>query len=64
MAHACMQVEGCGRTLEGLKKYFLRLRVCDTHLNAPAIVVDGALSRFCQQCGRFQGLDEFTGAKK
>jgi hypothetical protein len=34
------------------------------HLTCPQIVVDGVLSRFCQQCGRFQTLEEFTGKKK
>ncbi|KAG2436212.1 hypothetical protein HXX76_006524 [Chlamydomonas incerta] len=57
-------VEGCGVSLAGLKRYFTRLRICEAHLACPQIVVDGVLSRFCQQCGRFQPLDEFTGKKK
>lgn len=58
------QVQGCGKSLVGLKRYFVRVRVCETHLNAPVLVVDGVLSRFCQQCGKFQFVGEFSGAKK
>ena len=58
------QVEGCGRSLEGLKKYFTRLHVCDLHMHVPAMLVDGSLSRFCQQCSRFQPLADFEGTKR
>ncbi|PNH09005.1 Squamosa promoter-binding-like protein 7 [Tetrabaena socialis] len=57
-------VDGCGASLAGLKRYFTRLRICEVHLSAQAIVVDGVVSRFCQQCGRFQFIGEFTGKKK
>ncbi|GLI69912.1 hypothetical protein VaNZ11_014619 [Volvox africanus] len=57
-------VEGCGASLSGLKRYFTRLRICEVHLAALAIVVDGTISRFCQQCGRFQPLKDFTGKKR
>ncbi|GIL81869.1 hypothetical protein Vretimale_1450 [Volvox reticuliferus] len=57
-------VEGCGASIVGLKRYFTRLRICEAHLAALAIVVDGTISRFCQQCGRFQPLKDFTGKKR
>ncbi|KAG2499696.1 hypothetical protein HYH03_002631 [Edaphochlamys debaryana] len=57
-------VEGCDASLAGLKRYFTRLRICEAHLASPAIVVNGVVSRFCQQCGRFQPLSDFTGKKK
>ncbi|EFJ42739.1 hypothetical protein VOLCADRAFT_97206 [Volvox carteri f. nagariensis] len=57
-------VDGCDANLAGLKRYFTRLRICEAHLSAKAIVVDGVISRFCQQCGRFQPLKDFTGKKK
>ncbi|GIL44505.1 hypothetical protein Vafri_1957 [Volvox africanus] len=58
------EVVGCGASLEGLKKYYVRMRVCERHLHAQAIVVNGVVSRFCQQCAKFQFLGEFSGGKK
>jgi hypothetical protein len=45
------QVRGCGVSLSGLKRYYVRMRVCEEHLRAPAIVVAGTISRFCQREG-------------
>ncbi|GIL75825.1 hypothetical protein Vretimale_5540 [Volvox reticuliferus] len=58
------EVVGCGASLEGLKKYYVRMRVCERHLHAQAIVVNGVVSRFCQQCAKFQFLGDFSGNKK
>jgi hypothetical protein len=58
------QVVGCGASLEGLKRYYVRMRVCERHLHAPSIVVNGVVSRFCQQCAKFQFVGEFSGSKK
>ncbi|GLC50468.1 hypothetical protein PLESTB_000382600 [Pleodorina starrii] len=58
------EVVGCGASLEGLKRYYVRMRVCERHLHAPAIVVNGVVSRFCQQCAKFQFVGEFSGSKK
>ncbi|KXZ56344.1 hypothetical protein GPECTOR_1g304 [Gonium pectorale] len=58
------EVLGCGASLEGLKRYYIRMRVCERHLNAQAIVVNGVVSRFCQQCAKWQFVGEFAGSKK
>jgi len=58
------QVPGCGKDLGCMKEYHQRYRVCETHIRLPAIVKDGRLQRFCQQCGRFHLLSEFDGAKR
>ncbi|KAF8073217.1 Cyp4v2 [Scenedesmus sp. PABB004] len=43
----------------------LRVRVAGgAHLAAMVVRVRGALVRFCQKCGRWQGLDEFDGTKR
>lgn len=41
-----------------------RYRICKAHLQSPAMVVDGAVQRFCQQCGRFQAVEDFDGDKR
>jgi len=58
------QVPGCGKDLGCMKEYHQRYRVCETHIRLPAIVKDGRLQRFCQQCGRFHPLVAFDGARK
>ncbi|GFR47208.1 hypothetical protein Agub_g8888 [Astrephomene gubernaculifera] len=58
------EVVGCGASLQGLKRYYVRMRVCEKHLHAAAIVVNGTISRFCQQCAKFQFIGEFSGTKK
>ncbi|KAG2450568.1 hypothetical protein HYH02_005069 [Chlamydomonas schloesseri] len=58
------EVTGCGLCLEGLKRYYIRMRVCEKHLHAPAVLVNGTISRFCQQCGKWQAVAEFEGSKK
>ncbi|KAI3424155.1 hypothetical protein D9Q98_009515 [Chlorella vulgaris] len=58
------QVEQCGEPLEGLKEYHQRYKVCEEHLKIPYIIRDGQQVRFCQQCGRFQPLEDFDDAKR
>lgn len=58
------QVKNCLRSLGDEKMYYRRYRVCKHHLNMLSIVVDGEVSRFCQQCGRFHRLTEFDGNKR
>ena len=41
-----------------------RFRICGIHAAQSQIEVDGFPMRFCQQCGRFQPLEEFDGPKK
>lgn len=46
------QVEGCDITLQGVKEYHRRHKVCEVHAKAPRVVVHGTEQRFCQQCSR------------
>ena len=41
-----------------------RYRICLEHATVPSMAINGKLMRFCQQCGRFQDVDDFDGAKK
>ncbi|KAL4515694.1 hypothetical protein Ndes2437B_g07119 [Nannochloris sp. 'desiccata'] len=58
------QVDECQAPLEGLKDYHQRYKVCDTHLKIEWIEREGNKVRFCQQCGRFQPLEDFDGLKR
>jgi len=58
------QVDECQAPLEGLKDYHQRYKVCDTHLKIEWIEREGTRVRFCQQCGRFQPLEDFDGLKR
>jgi hypothetical protein len=41
-----------------------RYRVCEEHLRTPQLMIEGVSSRFCQQCGKFEPLSSFDGAKR
>lgn len=41
-----------------------RFRICERHLKMLSLCIEGKLSRFCQQCGRFHVLEEFEGQKR
>ena len=58
------QVEDCRAPLEGLKEFHQRYKICDFHLKLESITRFGEKLRFCQQCGKFQPLEEFDGAKR
>lgn len=58
------QVPGCGAELVNEKGYYRRYRICQTHCSMPSMMLEGREQRFCQQCGRFQGIGEFEGSKK
>eukprot|EP00898_Chlorokybus_atmophyticus_P008419 jgi/Chlat1/8579/Chrsp82S07966 len=58
------QVEDCTNDLSGVKDYYRRHRVCDRHATEPAVLTNGSMQRFCQQCSRFHALVEFDGDKK
>ncbi|GFR51622.1 hypothetical protein Agub_g14049 [Astrephomene gubernaculifera] len=58
------QIQGCNRSLQNSKLYYQRFKLCEEHLKAPAISIDGVLSRLCQQCGRFHELAAFEGKKR
>ncbi|GFR48875.1 hypothetical protein Agub_g10718 [Astrephomene gubernaculifera] len=58
------KVEGCNANLENAPKTHQRFRLCNEHIKAPCILVDGVRSRFCQQCSRFHPLVEFEGLNR
>ncbi|KAG2434944.1 hypothetical protein HYH02_012140 [Chlamydomonas schloesseri] len=58
------KVEQCGIDLKSAPKTHQRFRLCNTHIKAPVVVVDGVHSRFCQQCSRFHPVDEFNGTNR
>ncbi|KAK4488533.1 hypothetical protein RD792_004297 [Penstemon davidsonii] len=60
------QVEGCEVVLgiNNAKEYHRRHKVCEVHAKAPRVVVHGIQQRFCQQCSRFHGVEEFDEAKR
>lgn len=62
--HSVCQVEGCGQRLCFLKEYHQRYRVCVEHLKCDHVETGGMKMRFCQQCGKFQGLDLFDEGKR
>ncbi|GLI60188.1 hypothetical protein VaNZ11_002254 [Volvox africanus] len=58
------KVSGCSSDLASAPKTHQRFRLCNLHIKAPAILVDGVASRFCQQCSRFHPLTEFHGTNR
>ncbi|PNH10935.1 Squamosa promoter-binding-like protein 3 [Tetrabaena socialis] len=44
-----MEVEGCLRDMSLEKVYYRRYSVCEAHLRALELLVDGRIQRFCQQ---------------
>ncbi|EFJ47983.1 hypothetical protein VOLCADRAFT_60922, partial [Volvox carteri f. nagariensis] len=58
------QVSGCTSDLTSAPKTHQRFRLCNLHIKAPVILVDGVASRFCQQCSRFHPLKEFHGSNR
>eukprot|EP00775_Hariotina_reticulata_P011439 gene11439-11585_t len=57
------KVDDCHQVLSSSKAYYQRHRVCAAHLAAMSAVVDAVECRFCQQCGKFQPLEEFDADK-
>ena len=59
------QVPGCEVEVGKLKDFNLRCRVCKEHSKADYVVMaDGESHRFCQQCNKFQNLNEFEEGKR
>ncbi|GAB4821354.1 hypothetical protein N2152v2_008400 [Parachlorella kessleri] len=62
---ALCQVPGCSRPLQaGDPRYYKKFKVCRAHSNACELEFAGKRVRFCQQCGKFQPLDDFEGDRK
>lgn len=59
-----LQVPGCEVDLSTLSGYHRRHRVCHIHLKTPEVQLHGQLARFCQQCGRFQPLEDFQDTRR
>ncbi|GLI70461.1 hypothetical protein VaNZ11_015371 [Volvox africanus] len=57
-------VQGCHRSLQGLRDYYQRYKICEHHLKVSSVLKDGVPHRFCQQCGRFHPLSEFDGDRR
>ena len=58
------QVDGCKRHLSREKTYFRRYRCCMSHSKQPAVLVEGQVRRWCQQCCCFHELGAFDGEKR
>ncbi|GLC59689.1 Squamosa promoter-binding-like protein [Pleodorina starrii] len=58
------QVDGCGRDLSDAKLYLRRYSVCEPHFKAEWVTLSGGRYRFCQQCNKFQSLDNFAGNRR
>ncbi|XP_041016581.1 squamosa promoter-binding-like protein 1 isoform X1 [Juglans microcarpa x Juglans regia] len=61
---AVCQVDHCGADLSHAKDYHRRHRVCEMHSKATKALVGNSMQRFCQQCSRFQELQEFDEGKR
>ncbi|KAG2697794.1 hypothetical protein I3760_07G122500 [Carya illinoinensis] len=61
---AVCQVDHCGADLSHAKDYHRRHRVCEMHSKASKALVGNSMQRFCQQCSRFQELQEFDEGKR
>ncbi|PRW58718.1 copper responsive regulator 1 isoform A [Chlorella sorokiniana] len=58
------QVDGCTITVGNGKDYHSRYKICEFHLKAHVVQKNGLPHRFCQQCGKFQPLEDFDGDKR
>jgi hypothetical protein len=47
-----------------LRPPYRAVRICEMHLRAPQVLLDGAACRYCQKCGAFQPLKAFSGANR
>ncbi|KXZ50420.1 hypothetical protein GPECTOR_16g594 [Gonium pectorale] len=54
----------CGRELSDAKLYLRRYSVCEPHFKAEWVTLGGGRFRFCQQCNKFQPLDNFAGNRR
>lgn len=59
-----LQVEGCQRLLRDEKPYYQRFLVCEEHMRCLSLDINGQLSRFCQQCGKFEPVEAFDNNKR
>ncbi|GJT48683.1 squamosa promoter-binding-like protein 13A [Tanacetum coccineum] len=57
-------VDGCMDDLSNCGKYHQRHKVCEAHSKSPQVLINDQILRFCQQCSRFQSLEEFDEEKR
>ncbi|CAM8925028.1 unnamed protein product [Rhodiola kirilowii] len=57
-------VDDCSSDLSNCRDYHRRHKVCEVHSKTPEVTILGKKQRFCQQCSRFHGLDEFDEGKR
>nr|QMV47676.1 squamosa-binding protein-like 13A [Paeonia suffruticosa] len=57
-------VDGCDADLSNCRDYHKRHKVCELHSKTPQVTIGGQKQRFCQQCSRFQSLEEFDEGKR
>ncbi len=57
-------MDGCNKSLAREKAYFRRYRCCMVHSKQEAVVVEGEVKRWCQQCCCFHDPSLFDGARR
>lgn len=57
-------VDGCMRRMDDEPLYYRRYKICKDHLRSWSLMVEGVVQRFCQQCGRFQPVEDFDEKKR
>ncbi|CAL9194756.1 unnamed protein product [Musa hybrid cultivar] len=57
-------VDGCTADLSKGREYHRRHKVCELHFKTPVLMVHRQQQRFCQQCSRFQLVEEFDEVKR
>lgn len=59
------RIDKCRAPLADATAACQRNRVCKFHLEQPELDINGVLSRFCQQCGKFQhAYERFDGSNR
>lgn len=58
------QVDNCGQDLSAGKLYLRRYSVCEAHFKAECVTLNEGRFRFCQQCNKFQALEQFLGNRR
>jgi hypothetical protein len=59
-----MQADDCGLSLARVRSYNVKSQLCETHHKAFQFLLDGCVSRFCQQCCKIHPLSEFDSNKR
>ncbi|GLI68119.1 hypothetical protein VaNZ11_012457 [Volvox africanus] len=58
------QVDGCMADLSGLRPYFRRYHVCETHIRSQVVSIKNHKVRFCDQCSTFHPISQFDGGRR